>query len=152
MRLTRGSCASTLAPVISRHRRLATGVVVLLLLTVGLLRLSPLWPGPSLPEDATPLALATEPAHLVPTTGCALAELLPARIAVVDSALVLVPETGGEPIKVVWPTAWTAWRRAGRAELVSRDGTLIGRDGDIVSGFGGGVGSDDKFHVCVIGG
>ena len=32
------------------------------------------------------------------------------------------------------------------------DGTVIGREGDIVEGYGGGVGDDDVFHVCVIGG
>jgi hypothetical protein len=84
--------------------------------------------------------------------GCSAALLRPARITVADNALVLVPEAGVAPIKIVWPTGWTAWRRAGRAELVSRDGTVIGRAGDIVAGFGGGSGTDDAFHVCVVGG
>jgi hypothetical protein len=108
-----------------------------------------MWPGPSLPLGATPLALATEPAHLAPTMGCPTALLLPARVAVVGDDLVIVPESGGAPIKVVWPAGWKAWRLAGRAELVSRDGTVIGREGDIVQGFGGGVGIDDAFHVCI---
>ncbi len=136
-----------------RHRRLVAGlVVVLALLVAGLARLSPMWPGPSLPTGATPLALATEPAHLLPAMGCQLALLAPARIAVADDALVLVPPEGGSAISVVWPTGWAAWRRAGRAELVDRDGTVVGREGDVVSGFGGGTGTDDAFHVCVIGG
>jgi hypothetical protein len=83
---------------------------------------------------------------------CSTALLLPARVAVAGNEPVLVPESGGKPIKVVWPTGWVAWRLAGRAELVSRDGTVIGREGDIVEGFGGGVGNDDAFHVCVMGG
>ena len=98
------------------------------------------------------LAQATEPAHLMPAMGCPLALLAPARVAVAGDELVLVPESGGEPIKVVWPSGWVAWRLAGRAELVSHDGTVIGREGDIVEGYGGGVGDDDVFHVCVIGG
>ena len=139
--------------VLRRRRRLVAGLaLVLLLLAVGLLRLSPMWPGPSLPQGATPLALATEPAHLMPTMGCPTALLAPARVAVAGDELVLVPESGGRPIKVVWPTGWVAWRLAGRAELVSHDGTVVGREGDIVEGFGGGVGADDAFHVCVIGG
>ena len=139
--------------VLRRHRRLVAGLVVgLLLLVVGLLRFSPMWPGPSLPPGATPLALATAPAHLMPTMGCSTAALKPARVAVAGDELVLVPELGGKPIKVVWPTGWVAWRLAGRAELVSHDGTVVGREGDIVEGFGGGVGTDDAFHVCVIGG
>ena len=109
-------------------------------------------PGPSLHARATPLALATEPGHLLPTMGCPTALLARARVAVEGGSLVLVPEVGGDPVRVVWPTGWAAWRLDGRAELVSRDGTVVGRDGDVVSGFGGGVGTDDAFHVCVVGG
>ena len=96
------------------------------------------------------LALATEPAHLLPTMGCHTA-LVEGRVAVKANALVLVPRSGGEPTNVVWPTGWVAWRLAGRAELVSHDGTVVAREGDMV-GFGGGVSTDDAFHVCVIGG
>ncbi len=134
-----------------RHRRALAAIsgVLLLLVVVGLARLSPMWPGPSLPAGATPLTLATEPGHLLPTMACPTALLTPARVAVAGDALVLVPEGGGDPIKVVWPTGWAAWRLDGRADLVSRDGTVVGRDGDVISGFGGGVGTDDAFHVCV---
>lgn len=134
------------------HPRAVAGIaVVVVLLAVGLARLSPMWPGPSLPAGATALTLATEPAHLLPTMSCPIALLLPARVAVAGDALVLVPEAGGDPIKVVWPTGWAAWRIDGRAELVSRDGNVVGREGDIISGFGGGLGTDDAFHVCVVG-
>jgi hypothetical protein len=139
--------------MLRRHPRAVAGTaVVLLLLAVGLARLSPMWPGPSVPAGATPLALTTAPAHLLPTMACPLALLAPARVAVAGDSLVLVPEAGGDPIKVVWPTGWTAWRLDGRAELVSRDGTVVGREGEVISGFGGGSGSGDAFHVCEIGG
>jgi hypothetical protein len=139
--------------MLRRHPRVFAGIaVILVLMAVGLARLSPMWPGPSLPAGATPLALATETAHLLPTMGCPTALLAPARVAVAGDALVLVPEAGGDPIKVVWPTGWAAWQLDGRAELVSHDGTVIGREGDVVSNFGGGVGLDDAFHVCEIGG
>lgn len=138
--------------MLRRHlRAVAVIAVVVALLAVGLARLSPMWPGPSLPAGATTLALATEPAHLLPTMACPTALLAPARIAVTADALVLVPEAGGAPIKVVWPTGWAAWRLGGRAELVSRDGAVVGREGEVVSGFGGGLGTDDAFHVCEIG-
>jgi len=139
--------------MLRRHPRAVAGIaVVLLLLAVGLARLSPMWPGPSLPAEATALALATEPAHLLPTMGCPTALLAPARVAVAGDALVLVAEAGGDPIKVVWPTGWAAWRLGVRAELVSHDGTVVGREGEVISGYGGGVGTDDAFHVCVAGG
>jgi hypothetical protein len=138
--------------MLRRHPRAVAGIaVVVMLLAVGLARLSPMWPGPSLPVGATALTLATEPAHLLATLDCPTALLLPARVAVAGDSLVLVPEAGGDPIKVVWPTGWAAWRIDGTAELVSRDGNVVGREGDIVSGFGGGLGTDDAFHVCVAG-
>jgi hypothetical protein len=140
--------------MLRRHRRALAviSVCLLLLVLVGLARLSPMWPGPALPAGATPLALATEPGHLFPTMGCPAALLAPARVAVAGDALVLVPVDGGDLIKVVWPTGWAAWRLDGHAELVSHDGTVVGREGDVISGFGGGVGTDDAFHVCVAGG
>jgi hypothetical protein len=139
--------------MLRRHPRAVAGIaVVFLLVAVGLARLRPMWPGPSLPAGATALALATEPAHLLPTMGCPTALLAPARIAVAGESLVLVPEAGGDPIKVVWPTGWAAWRLGGRAELVSHGGTVVGREGEVVSNYGGGVGTDDAFHVCEIGG
>jgi hypothetical protein len=138
--------------MLRRHRPAVAGAaIVLLLLGAGLARLSPLWPGPALPAGASPLALATAPAHVFPTMGCPTALLAPARIAVAGGSLVLVPEAGGDPINVVWPAGWAAWTIDGRAALVSRDGTVVGREGEVVSGFGGGVGADDAFHVCVIG-
>jgi len=83
--------------------------------------------------------------------GCPLALLLPARVAVEGDSLVLIPEAGGDPIEVAWPAGWKAWRLGGRAELVAHDGTVVGREGDVISGFGGGVGTDDAFHVCIEG-
>jgi hypothetical protein len=56
-------------------------------------------------------------------------------------------------VKVVWPSGWAAWRVAGRAELDTPDGTVIAREEDVIENeFGGSVGVDNAFHVCVIGG
>ena len=82
--------------VLRRRRRLVAGLaVVVLLLVVVLLRLSPMWPAPSLPQGATPLALATEPAPLTPTMGCPTALLAPARVAVAGDGHRLVVVRGG---------------------------------------------------------
>ena len=129
---------------------LAGGVVILL--AVVALRLSPLWPGPALPAGATRLHIATEAPHLVPALGCLTALIAPARVATSDDDLILLTVATGEPVQVVWPSGWAAWRVGGRAELVARDGSVVARDGDVLEDLGGGVGVDDAFHVCVIGG
>jgi hypothetical protein len=77
--------------------------------------------------------------------------LSPARIAVAGGALVLVAQPSGTPLDVVWPSGWAAWTADGRAVLVTRDGALVGRQGDLIQGFAGGVGVDDAFHVCDLG-
>ena len=129
----------------------AGGVVILL--AVAALRLSPLWPGPALPEGATRLHIVTEAPHLVPNLGCTTALLGPVRVASSDDDLTVLSVATGEPVQVVWPSGWAAWRVDGRAELVARDGSVIAREGDVIEDrFGGGTGVDDAFHVCIIGG
>ena len=137
-----------------RRRPLVAGVllVAIALLAVAALRLSPLGPGPDLPAGATRLQLRTEAPHLLPTMGCELALLVPARVAASGDALILESAATGESIEVVWPSGWAAWRIDGRAQLVGRDGSIVARDGDVLSNLGGGVGADDRFHVCIIGG
>lgn len=134
-----------------RHYGRLLVAVLIVVVAVSAYWLSPLRPGPAVPRTATPLVLATEPAHLLPALGCPDALLAPARIAVSGDELVLVPTSGGEVERVIWPSGWVAWRLQGEAQLVARDGSLVGREGEVVQTFGGGVGADGLFHVCVIG-
>ena len=127
------------------------GVVVVLLVAAAV-RLSPLWPGPDLPAGATRLHIATEAPHLVPALGCNTALVMPARVATADDDLVLASVDTGQPVRVVWPSGWAAWRLGGRAELVARDGSVVAREGDVLDDLIGGNGVDGLFHVCVIGG
>lgn len=116
--------------VIGRHRRLAAGLTfALLFVAAGIFRLSSFWPGPSLPASATPLMLVTQSARLIPKD-CPPALIPLGRVAVVRDELVLMTDTGGDPLLVEFPAGWAAWRRDGRAELVSRDGTVVARDGE----------------------
>ena len=139
---------------VRRRRPLVAGILLvgLALLAFAALKLSPLGPGPDLPAGVTRLQISTEAPHLLPTMGCELALLLPARVATSGDALVLESVATGEPIEVVWPSGWAAWRIDGTAELVGRDGSLVAREGDVLTNLGGGVGADDRFHVCIIGG
>jgi len=128
---------------------IVAGAVVIVAL-VGV-RLSPMGPGPSVPAGATALHITTESPHLLPTLACETAALVPARLATVNSDLVLRAVGSGETIPVVWPSGWAAWLVDGRGELVGRDGSVFAREGDVLSDLGGGVGSDDLFHVCIVG-
>jgi hypothetical protein len=138
--------------VVRRHVRVfAVLAGAVLLLVAAVFRLSPLWPGPALPAGATRLHIVTQAAHLIPASACPTALLGPARVATLGDDLVLLAPDTNEPIDVVWPSGWTAWRLDGRAELVTRDGAVVGREGELSEGFGGGTGIDDAFHVCIIG-
>jgi hypothetical protein len=88
----------------------------------------------------------------MPTLGCPGALLGPVRIATSNDDLLAVSVESGEAVSVVWPSGWAAWRVGGRAELVDRNGSLVGREGDVLEDrFGGGNGVDNAFHVCSIG-
>jgi len=126
--------------------------IVVLLIGAAVFRLSPLWPGPALPTGATRLHIVTASPHLVPTLGCPAALLVPARIATSGDDLILVGVDSGETIRVVWPAGYAAWRLDGRAELLARDGRLVGREGDTLDGLGGGAGDDGTAYLCEIGG
>jgi hypothetical protein len=129
----------------------AVAIVGLVLVGSAVFRFSPLWPGPSLPAGATRLNITTEAPHLFPVMGCPTALLVPARIVTSGDDLILRTVATDDSGPIVWPSGWVAWRLNGRAELLRRDGSLVGRDGDVLNGLGGGVGIDDAFHVCEIG-
>jgi hypothetical protein len=134
-----------------RARVFAVLAAAVVLLVAAVFRLSPLWPGPALPAGATRLHIVTQEAHFSPAFACPTALLAPARVATRGDDLVLVAPDTNEPIAVVWPSGWAAWRLDGRAELVTREGVVVGREGELSEGFGGGMGLDDAFHVCITG-
>lgn len=138
--------------VLRRHVRFFASLAgVILLSAAAAFRISPLWPGPALPVGATRLHIVTAPPHLVPVLACQVAALAPARIATAGDELILLSTLNGQPGSVVWPSGWAGWRLNGRAELVTRHGAIVGREGEIIDGLGGGTGLDDAFHVCIIG-
>lgn len=121
-------------------------------IVVGLWRVSPMWPGPGLPAHATRLHIETEPLHLIPALGCPTALLGPVRVATAGEDLIVVSIDTGDPVRVLWPSGWAAWRLSGRAELVERGGGIMGREGDVIPArFGGGEDGNGVFHVCEIG-
>jgi hypothetical protein len=134
----------------SRRRKVlitiaAAGVIVL---GVAAWRILPLFTGPALPEGASRLHITTEGPHL--SFGCASALLSPVRVATSGDELILVSVESGDPVKVVWPSGFAAWRVGGRSVLADPWGSIVGRDGDVLDSLGGGSG-DDAFHVCPFG-
>jgi hypothetical protein len=65
--------------------------------------------------------------------------------------LVVVSVESGNPLKVVWPAGFAAWKVDGRSVLADSWGHVVGRDGDVLDSLGGGSGDDDAFHVCPLG-
>jgi hypothetical protein len=121
---------------------------VILLGGVGL-RVLPLFTGPSLPLGASRLEIATERPNV--SLGCAAALLNPVRIATSGDALILVSVESGDTVPVVWPAGFAAWLVNGRAVVSDPWGSIIGHDGDVLDGLGGGGGGDDGFHICPFG-
>jgi hypothetical protein len=132
-------------------RRGVVAISVVVVLAMVLVRLSPLWPGPSLPAGATSFRITTQAAQLVPNLGCSTALLAPVRISTSGDEPAAIGVSTSQPVSVTWPTGWADWRRNGHAELVERDGNLVVREGDILDGLGGGAGDDGAPQVCVIG-
>ena len=108
-------------------------------------------------HSALPLGLAVEdPGPPLPSGAqwaCPLAEALPVRLAKDGQTLVFISLDAKHTVDLVWPRGFTARLLDGRAELIGRDGSVIARDGDVLDGIGGGVGSaGDAFHVCSVAG
>jgi hypothetical protein len=135
----------------SRRRRVLSAIAVAgaLLLAIGALRLAPLITGPALPAGATRLHIATQPPNL--SLGCAAAALAPARVSTSGDELVLVSVASGQPVRVVWPAGFAAWRIEGRALVADPWGSVVGREGNVLDSLGGGLGSEDAFYICPFG-
>jgi hypothetical protein len=140
----------------ARRKRLliaaaATAAVVILIVAWAAQSIWGVGFGQTPPSGATRLQLATDAPVLSPF-GCPLALLLPVRVASTADSLIVVSVETGQPVPVVWPSGFAAWREAGRGTLIGRDGTVVGREGDVLEGLSGGSGTDDLFHVCIVGG
>ena len=100
-----------------------------------------------LPSGATPLAL---PAETGARYLCMQALLGPVRVVRSGDTVAFVSvDTGSDPGRLVWPQGYTARSLGGRAEIVAPDGSVVAREGDVLSLGGGNL--DDGFHVCSIG-
>lgn len=103
-----------------------------------------------LPADAVPLTLRTQPAKLWPFSfGCGMAALTPIRVERDGVAMVFADEASGNRVQVVWPNGYAARLMNGRAELVPPDGSVLARDGDVISGLASGAADNGDLLVCL---
>jgi hypothetical protein len=132
-----------------RKARTAIAVIGLLLVAAIALRVAPLFTGPALPAGATRLQLGTASPNV--SLGCAAAALSPVRVSTSGDEVVLVSVESGQPVRVVWPAGFAAWRVDGRAVVADPWGSVVGREGDVLDSLGGGLGVDDAFYICPFG-
>ncbi len=134
------------------RRLLRVTIVTFAALVVGASLIFPRGPAP-LPLGAEPLAISTGSPSLLPTvvTGCLTAQLADVRLVRQGDRLAFVNvETTAEE-ELTWPYGFSARLHRGRAELVAPNGSIFATEGDVLTGFGGGLGPDDRFHVCALG-
>ncbi|MEP6639358.1 MAG: hypothetical protein ABJC39_08410 [Chloroflexota bacterium] len=123
--------------------------VVVMIIAIVAWRIAPLWTGPSLPAGATRLHFATQSPNL--SFGCAAALLTGVRVETSGVDIVLVAVGSGDTVRVVWPAGFGAWRVDGKAVVSDPWGAIVGREGDVLEGLGGGLGDDDSFVICPFG-
>lgn len=127
------------------------GVAAIALVAVGAYVLGRPAEPAALPEGAAPLSLRTMPPEWsFPGLhrGCPLAALLPVRVMREGESISFETADSGELVSLVFPSGFTAWLVAGRAELVSPSGAVIAREGDVVSGLMGGAADSNDFILC----
>jgi hypothetical protein len=108
-------------------------------------------------HSSMPLGLAVEdPAPPLPSGAqwaCPQARAGPVRLARDGQMLVFFSLDAKITANLVWPRGFSARLLDGRAELIARDGSVIGREGDVLDGMSGGLGATgDAFHVCAVAG
>jgi hypothetical protein len=133
-------------------RPLAAAAAVLVVIALGF---SVYWArsgsaGSGALPSGQPLTIVTESVSR-PGAPCQLARFAGGEMRRSGSE-VLFSSYDGSDVTITWPYGTTALLVNGQAELFAQDGTLIATEGQTLPDLGGGLGVDERFHVCEIGG
>ena len=99
--------------------------------------------------EGTRLGLRTAESQVGSTTCPAAATRF--RIERDGSEMVFVDAGSDEPWPVVWPFGFAAWLEFDLAVLYASDGTVVGREGDVLDNIGGAEVEGGAFRVCSVG-
>lgn len=100
--------------------------------------------------EGTRLGLRTAAFQLGLTT-CPGAAATSFRIERDGGEMVFVDVETDEVRSMTWPFGFAAWLEFDVAVLYASDGTVVGREGDVVDNIGGAGVEGEGFHVCSVG-
>lgn len=63
--------------------------------------------------------------------------------------MVFADEASGNRLPVVWPTGYSARVLDGRAELVPPNGSVLARDGDVISNLASTAADNGDYLICL---
>jgi hypothetical protein len=130
----------------SRPHVVAAAVIAIAALAAGVYWVRT---GPAPLPSGQPLTIVTEPKPN--DSGLCLQARLGGAQMRRSGTQVLFSASNGEDVAITWPYGTTALLVDGQAELFAPDRTLIAAEGQTLPDLGGGLGVDDRFHVCHIG-
>jgi hypothetical protein len=78
-----------------------------------------------------------------------MAALTPIRVERDGGSMVFADETSGKRLQVVWPNGYSARLMNGRAELIPPNGSVLARDGDVISNLAAGAADNGDLLICL---
>jgi hypothetical protein len=100
--------------------------------------------------DARGTRLSLQMAVGDPPPACPVGTAPPFRIQRDGNAMVFVDLRTEELASFVWPSGFAAWLEFGQAVLYASDGSIVGREGDVLANIGGTT-DPEGFRVCAVG-
>lgn len=125
------------------------GVAVLIVVAIGFLG-RPADPVPQ-PEGVTPLVLRTWPPRWQwpgPLRACPLASFVGTRVVTAGRAMEFRLVDTGESAALVFPPGFQAWLVGDTAELITPEGLVLAREGDVLVNLAGSAADNGDFNVC----